>query len=98
MPAKTVKAFLTKYADLMDSDPPQWEEFYKIGKNSIPYIIGEVSQALLKHMINPLDDLDYVPARFLSYSTDIRYLEVPDNIKRIEEGAFLASDLKDVIL
>lgn len=53
---------------------------------------------LLNSGVDPLQYLDIIPMRYL-YGTEISSIIIPDNIKRIEDGAFaLCTKLKVVIL
>lgn len=48
----------------------------------------DLTETLLEAGINPLEHLDYVPEGYLYNNQDILKLEIPSNIKRIEQKAF----------
>lgn len=57
-----------------------------------PNLISEISQIFIKSGINPLIYLDRVPRYFL-YGAEISSIEIPNNVKKIEDNAFFDSDI-----
>ena len=66
--------------------------------NKYNIVISELMQLLYSLDIDVLKYLDYVPNDFLS-GTEVSYVEIPDNIKKIGFSAFAGcQDLKTIII
>lgn len=64
-----------------------------------PELVGLLTQALLQGGINPIEldeKLNYIPQNYLSDSTEIISIIIPNKIKSIEENAFYMSSLQEV--
>lgn len=55
---------------------------------------GELTTALLTAGIDPLEHLDYIPWRYLSFNRDLKEFHIPENINAIGTGAFFMSSIK----
>ena len=91
------KAFLNNNKELIKNI--KFKDIYGpdlLGKWNIdPNLISEISQIFINSGVNPLNHLDKVPKYFL-YGAEISSIEIPDNIKKIEDNAFFDSDLINI--
>ena len=53
------------------------------------FTVGYLTHALYSIGIDPLDDLDYIPAGFLEACDALIDVDIPDHIEHIDESAFL---------
>ena len=82
--------------DLINNN--QFEKLYAYLPDKVSDIsyIGELTQLLLAADVNPLDNLDYIPEKYLIKSK-IANFKIPDNIKTIKFMAFAyCNDLKSI--
>lgn len=59
---------------------------------------GDLTTALLTAGIDPLEHLDYIPWRYLSFNRDLEEFHIPENITTIGTGAFYMSSIKTLYI
>ncbi len=59
---------------------------------------GELTDALLTAGIDPLEHLDYIPYRYLSFSTRFKEFHVPEHIQTIGTAAFFSSSVETLYI
>lgn len=89
-----IKRFIEENKDLILNS--QWEELYQKANRNI--ITSEITRVLLDAGINPLEELNYIPAQYLENDDKVKDFKVPNNILFIGESAFQGSSLESIEL
>ena len=92
-----LKLFIEQNIDLINTS--QFDVLYDeaIRARSVLEDTGELTDALLKAGINPLEHLSYVPSLYLADST-LAHITVPSNVEVIRKSGFALSKLKTIDL
>lgn len=92
-----IKVFIESYSHLILKE--DYATLYQTAVSELqPSAVGELTEVLLSADIPVMKKISSIPKYFLSKSTEIKTLIIPENIKKIEGSAFWGSSLETIEL
>lgn len=93
---ETTRQFIEEHIDLIDAN--KYAELYKLAlEDRDIFMCSQLTSALNKAKINPLDFMDEIPPMY-NYFNNINEFIIPDHIVKIGRGAFALTRLKTITI
>ena len=92
-----LRQFIEKHIDVIEQR--KWTKLYELAHEEVPFQVGNLSYNLIKAGINPLEELDYVLPYMFSDANDLKDIELPANIKQVQQKSFVKCyQLKKIVI